>query len=212
MPTRIYALAKDLKIDSKELTELCGKAGIPGKGSALASLEDDEVVKLKVFLEGSCRRAADSDLPQTEQLPSATAPAALPPPPPPDGLDRVSPPLSLEKAKYIQPRYLQVVELHTILEVLLGVLAPNQRPRRIGGLEGPESVTAQRLDQAKRRGWLTDVEKIHESRRVRNEIVHRQLSVGFPVERQILEACDNLVEAIEKLLLKVDPDIALRFQ
>ena len=39
MPIRIYALAKDLKIDSKELVEFCNKAGIPGKGSALASLE-----------------------------------------------------------------------------------------------------------------------------------------------------------------------------
>ena len=35
MPIRIYALAKDLKIDSKELVEFCNKAGIPGKGSAL---------------------------------------------------------------------------------------------------------------------------------------------------------------------------------
>ena len=51
MPIRIYALAKDLKIDSKELVEFCTKAGIPGKGSALASLEDDEVVKLKAWME-----------------------------------------------------------------------------------------------------------------------------------------------------------------
>ena len=46
------ALAKDLKIDSKELVEFCNKAGIPGKGSALASLEDDEVAKLKAYLDG----------------------------------------------------------------------------------------------------------------------------------------------------------------
>ncbi len=51
MPVRIYALAKDLKIDSKELADLCVKAGIPGKGSALASLEDDEVSKLKAYLD-----------------------------------------------------------------------------------------------------------------------------------------------------------------
>lgn len=49
---RIYALAKDLDIDSKELVEVCRKAGIAGKGSALASLTDDEVVKVKAFLRG----------------------------------------------------------------------------------------------------------------------------------------------------------------
>ncbi len=50
MPIRIYALAKDLQIDSKELVDICTKAGIPGKGSALASLSDDEVTKVKNFL------------------------------------------------------------------------------------------------------------------------------------------------------------------
>src|SRR5262245_21329925 len=49
---RIYSLAKDLKIDSKDLVDLCTKAGIPGKGSALASLEDHEVTKLRTFMEG----------------------------------------------------------------------------------------------------------------------------------------------------------------
>ena len=58
MPIRIYALAKDLKFDSKELVDLCTKAGITGKGSALASLEDDEVVKLKAFLEGGAAKRA----------------------------------------------------------------------------------------------------------------------------------------------------------
>lgn len=56
MPMRIYALAKDLKIDSKELVDLCTKAGITGKGSALASLEDDEIVKLKAFLSGASKK------------------------------------------------------------------------------------------------------------------------------------------------------------
>ena len=50
MAVRIYALAKELKIDSKELVELCAKAGVTGKGSALASLADDEVVRLKEYL------------------------------------------------------------------------------------------------------------------------------------------------------------------
>ena len=38
MAVRIYTLAKELKIDSKELVELCTRAGIQDKGSALASI------------------------------------------------------------------------------------------------------------------------------------------------------------------------------
>jgi translation initiation factor IF-2 len=50
LAVRIYSLAKELKYDSKELVDLCAKAGITGKGSALASLADDEVVRLKEYL------------------------------------------------------------------------------------------------------------------------------------------------------------------
>ncbi len=42
MAARIYALAKELNIDSKDLVDLVKKVGITGKGSALASLTDDE--------------------------------------------------------------------------------------------------------------------------------------------------------------------------
>ncbi len=38
--------AKELRLDSKELVDICSKAGIPGKGSALASLSNDEVAKV----------------------------------------------------------------------------------------------------------------------------------------------------------------------
>jgi len=87
VPIRIYALAKDLKIDSKELADLCVKAGIPGKGSALASLDDDEVVKLKAFLAGPARRppprpAAGPDLtpiPPSASQPIPGRPKYLPP-------------------------------------------------------------------------------------------------------------------------------------
>ncbi|MBX3434278.1 MAG: translation initiation factor IF-2 [Pirellulales bacterium] len=47
MAVRIYSLAKDLNVDSKELVDICTQIGIRGKGSALASLSDDEVAKLK---------------------------------------------------------------------------------------------------------------------------------------------------------------------
>ena len=52
MPIRIYALAKELKIDNKKLVDICTKAGITGKGSALASLTDEELATLKTFMAG----------------------------------------------------------------------------------------------------------------------------------------------------------------
>lgn len=68
MPKRIYALAKELGMDSKDLVDLCTKIGIQNKGSALASLEDDEVERIEKYLKGG-------DAPQAE--------AAAPSPPPP---------------------------------------------------------------------------------------------------------------------------------
>jgi translation initiation factor IF-2 len=55
LAVRIYSLAKELKFDSKELVDICAKAGITGKGSALASLADDEVVRLKDYLASRSR-------------------------------------------------------------------------------------------------------------------------------------------------------------
>ena len=52
MPIRIYSPAKKLGIENKDLVDICAKAGIKGKGSALASLDDDEVTKVKAFIEG----------------------------------------------------------------------------------------------------------------------------------------------------------------
>jgi len=54
---RIYTLAKELKLDSSELSEICTKAGITGKGSALANLTDDEVARIKEFVAGGGRAA-----------------------------------------------------------------------------------------------------------------------------------------------------------
>ena len=60
MAVRIYALAKELKLDSKELVDICTKAGVPGKGSALASLTEDEVEKVNQFLKGGGPKAKSS--------------------------------------------------------------------------------------------------------------------------------------------------------
>ncbi len=60
MPIRIYALAKELDIDSKDLVEVCNKAGVTGKGSALASLTDDEIAKVKSHLTKSSAPSSSS--------------------------------------------------------------------------------------------------------------------------------------------------------
>ncbi len=67
---RIYAFAKKLGLDNKQLLDICEKVGIKGKGSALASLEEEEVAKVHQFIETGEADSADS--PATE----ADAPAA----------------------------------------------------------------------------------------------------------------------------------------
>lgn len=62
MPIRIYALAKQLKLDSKVLADICTKAGVTGKGSALASLTDEETAVVKEYLAGK-RPGADAARP-----------------------------------------------------------------------------------------------------------------------------------------------------
>ncbi|MCH8044602.1 MAG: translation initiation factor IF-2 [Planctomycetes bacterium] len=82
MPVRIYALAKELDIDSKALVDMCNQAGVADKGSALASLTDDEVATVKAFVSNrgkpappSVASAAAEAAPvmPTQQPPSAAA-------------------------------------------------------------------------------------------------------------------------------------------
>jgi translation initiation factor IF-2 len=58
LAVRIYSLAKELKLDSKELVDLCTQIGISGKGSALASLTDDEEVKVRDYFKNPAGKAA----------------------------------------------------------------------------------------------------------------------------------------------------------
>jgi translation initiation factor IF-2 len=53
LPIRIYTLAKQLKLDSKVLVDICTKAGVTGKGSALASLTDEEFATVTAFMNSS---------------------------------------------------------------------------------------------------------------------------------------------------------------
>jgi len=70
VPIRIYALAKELDIDSKELVDVCTKAGVGGKGSALASLSDDEVAKVKAHLNKAAAPAASAGPPSAGSAPA----------------------------------------------------------------------------------------------------------------------------------------------
>ena len=75
MAVRIYALAKDLKVDSKELVDICTKAGVPGKGSALASLTEEEVEKVQQFLKagGTAKSKPAKAAPVAPQRPAEPA-------------------------------------------------------------------------------------------------------------------------------------------
>ncbi len=56
MPIRIHALAKELQVEIKTIFDACQKAGIQVKGSSgLASLNDEEVSKVKAILAGQSR-------------------------------------------------------------------------------------------------------------------------------------------------------------
>ncbi|MDP1564261.1 MAG: translation initiation factor IF-2 [Pirellulaceae bacterium] len=58
MAIRIYTFAKDLGLDNKALLDICEKLGVHGKGSALASLSDEEIAKIKKYLEGSAEKVS----------------------------------------------------------------------------------------------------------------------------------------------------------
>jgi translation initiation factor IF-2 len=60
LPVRIYSLAKELRLDSKILVDICTSAGVTGKGSALASLTDEEVDRVKAYLSGGAGGKASS--------------------------------------------------------------------------------------------------------------------------------------------------------
>ena len=77
MAIRIYALAKELKIDNKKLVDICTKAGIKGKGSALASLTDEELATLKGFMAGGRGGRSEGPLP-ARSAGGAAAPSSGP--------------------------------------------------------------------------------------------------------------------------------------
>ncbi|MCM2371473.1 translation initiation factor IF-2 [Aporhodopirellula aestuarii] len=85
MPVRIYALAKELDLDSKDLVDLVKKAGITGKGSALASLTDDEARQVRDSISSASKAA-----PKPAPAATATKEAPTQPVAPVRDLDRSS--------------------------------------------------------------------------------------------------------------------------
>ena len=83
MSIRIYALAKQLKKESRELVEICKKLGLDGKGSPLASLTDEETKVVVDYFEKAdgapARPTAQSFLEETESAPMRKPPVLSPP-------------------------------------------------------------------------------------------------------------------------------------
>ena len=65
MKIRIFALAKELNIDSKELIEACAKIGVVLKNSALASISPEERDKVVEYLHGHGGGGAKGGQPMT---------------------------------------------------------------------------------------------------------------------------------------------------
>ncbi|RLT15968.1 MAG: translation initiation factor IF-2 [Planctomycetota bacterium] len=126
MAVRIYTLAKELKIDSKELVDICTRAGIQDKGSALASMTDEEVVKLKEFIAGKSRQPERPATQAGSTGSSAVAKAATPVAPRVLG--------TLKREDYIAPA--GVVPREKTLDV---PIRPPVRPTTASGVTGRDA-------------------------------------------------------------------------
>ncbi len=107
MPIRIYALAKELEVDSKDLVDTCARAGVTGKGSALASLDDAELEKVRAFI---------ADAAQASVAPPAAPQKGVPVrPSPPQGrrlgkvIAKKAAPIVPEKKEYTREDYIAPV-------------------------------------------------------------------------------------------------------
>ena len=141
MAVRIYSLAKELKVDSKELVDICTKAGVPGKGSALASLTDEEVEKVKQFLKGGgtakgakpAKAAPAAPQRPTEPVRTGKMPVILSP--------KLAPPTSrpkpAEPAEEPEPVEEPIAATSTAVETAVAVDA-SRRPGPLAGAMGRE--------------------------------------------------------------------------
>jgi len=95
-------LAKELKLDSKVLVDICTAAGVTGKGSALASLTDEEVDRVKAYLAGGAGGGKPA-----KPRPAAPTPPSIPsiPSTPPTPAPPIAPetPEVVRREDYIAP-------------------------------------------------------------------------------------------------------------
>ena len=146
LAVRIYALAKELKVDSKELVDICTKVGIRGKGSALASLSEDEVAKLRDHFSGGGAKDAPGSTSTAAPVPerpkerprgSAKMPVISAP--------RPSSPLSgFRKSKETEPEAEPAAEAPAVAEPEAASASPASSPEAAGA--GPLAGVMRRDD------------------------------------------------------------------
>ena len=141
MAVRIYTLAKELKLDSKELVELCARAGIQDKGSALASMTDEEVVKLREFM-ASKAKPSERPAPGAPLVrpPSAGRPTSSGKPP------VIAPKTPAAGAKPASPAPSEAKPA-VVMRPLSGPLGSSRGDSRRGGEPPGPEVRAQEPDQ-----------------------------------------------------------------
>lgn len=144
MAVRIYALAKDLKVDSKELVDICTKAGVPGKGSALASLTEEEVEKVQQFLKagGTAKSKPAKAAPVAPQRPTEPARAGKMPvivTPKPSAPTRSKPSETIEPVETLEEQEIEapVAATATAVETAVAV-DTSRRPGPLAGAMGRE--------------------------------------------------------------------------
>ena len=115
---RIYAFAKQLGLDNQQLLDICESCGIKGKGSALASLDENEVARINQHMTGGPPAeepsAPEADTaPETDTAPEPdTAPPvdaepvaeATPAPPVTPGPKKPTTPVSADLKKLLQKK------------------------------------------------------------------------------------------------------------
>ena len=67
MAIRIYALAKELHVESKFLIDLCQQLGIKNKSAALKNLTDDDVEKIKAHIAQNPKKSVFTRITDNEQ-------------------------------------------------------------------------------------------------------------------------------------------------
>jgi len=125
---RIYTLSKELKIDSKELVDLCTRAGIQDKGSALASMSDEEVAKLKEFIAAKSRP------------PERPAPAPVKPGAPAAAKPTAPVTTTLKREDYIAPAGVAKSKPPEMAPPKPVATEPKPRPTVRPGGDGPKPV------------------------------------------------------------------------